>query len=81
MSIQNELFTTYDLNLSAVLLAKGLVLEEVKKNPKGKSLFYFQKSKKLGKLIDEYWREEIKIKPQDLFNSLKSIKNRIYSNY
>ena len=81
MNTKKELFTTYDLNLSAVLLSKGLKLEKVHKNPKGKSLFHFQKSKALTKHIDQYWNEELTVKPQELFNSLKSIKNRIYSNY
>lgn len=78
---QETTFTTYDLNLSAVLLAKGEALEKVEKSQRGKSLFCFRKTKNLDSIISKYWKNELKIEPQALFNSLKAIKNRIYSNY
>lgn len=81
MSKEDELFTTYDLNLTAVLYALGFPLAEVRKNTKGKALFCFKKSLKLDQVIAKYWKEDLKINPQKLFNSIKSIKNRIYSNY
>lgn len=81
MSNQNKLFTTYDLNLSAVLVAHGFVLEKVKKNDRGKSQFIFEETQSLKKLVDKYWKGKIKMNPQDLFTSLKVIKNRLYSNY
>lgn len=74
-------FTTYDLNLAAVLVAHGFVLEEVKKQEKGKALFCFSDTQQLKKLIDKYWKQKVRMNPQDLFTSLKVIKNRIYSSY
>lgn len=81
MNNQNKNFTTYDLNLSAVLVAHGFILEEVEKNINGKSLFIFEDTETLKKLIDKYWKGKLKMNPQDLFTSLKVIKNRLYSSY
>lgn len=44
-----------------------------------KVLFVFLKSQELDKLIDTYWRGELRVEPQLFFNNLKAIKNRIYS--
>lgn len=78
---ETELFTTYDLNLSAVLVSKGESLEEVRKTQNSKSLFCFKKTRSLESLIERYWRGQLRVEPQELFNSIKNIKNRIYSNY
>ena len=74
-------FTTYDLNLSAVLVSQNFTLEEVEKSGSGKALFYFKKSDELLELIDRYWKNQLQISPQALFTSLKSIKNRLYSGW
>lgn len=79
--MNEEYFTTYDLNLAAVLVAHGHVLEKVDKQERGKALFYFSQTVKLEELIDKYWKRKLKMDPQDLFTSLKVIKNRLYSNY
>lgn len=74
-------FTTYDLNLSAVLVSQGFTLEEIEKSSGTKALFYFKKSDKLLVVIDCYWKNQLQISPQTLFSSLKSIKNRLYSDW
>ena len=79
MNDQKTYFTTYDLNLSAVLVSKGFSLEKTEKKISGKALFSFAESKKLFIVIDQYWKDRLKISPQKLFNSLKAIKNRLYS--
>lgn len=81
MKDQHKYFTTYDLNLSAVLVSQGFTLDEIEKSGSGKSLFYFKKSTKLLNTIDRYWKNQLQISPQILFSSLKSIKNRLYSDW
>lgn len=78
---QSKEFQTQDLNLSAVLIAQGFNLQKVVKNPDGKSTFCFANRKDIASFIDAYWRNELLINPQELFNALKLLKNRIYSNY
>lgn len=78
---QEKYFTTFDLNLSAVLVSENFTLEKIEKPDGGKALFYFKKSNELFKVIDRYWKNQLQISPQLLFTSLKSIKNRLYSGW
>ncbi|MFH1544100.1 MAG: DUF5659 domain-containing protein [Patescibacteria group bacterium] len=78
---QYKQFQTQDLNLSAVLIAQGFNLKQVKKNPDGKSTFFFTGSKKIESKIQDYWSNNLSVNPQEIFNALKLLKNRIYSNY
>lgn len=81
MSDPKTYFTTYDLNLSAVLTAKGFSLQKTEKKPSGKALFSFSDTPKLHAVIDQYWKDQLKLSPQTLFNCLKAIKNRLYSSW
>ncbi|MDD3661472.1 MAG: DUF5659 domain-containing protein [Candidatus Dojkabacteria bacterium] len=81
MKNKDMYFTTYDLNLAAVCVASGLPLENLERNPHGKSLFFFSHSTQLDEVIRDYWRGKLRINPVELFNALKSIKNRMYSGY
>lgn len=74
-------FTTYDIYLAAVLVAFDFPLERIEKTLSGKSLFYFNSSPVLDSTIQKYWKQELRVSPQVLFNSLKFIKNRLYSSY
>ena len=81
MKKDNKYFQTQDLNLSAVLLSKNFTLINTFKNVDGKSTFCFCIDKGLDDVIQQYWNNTLLINPQSLFNSLKTLKNRIYSNY
>lgn len=81
MSQYNQSFQTQDLNLSAVLFAKGFNLESVIKNAGGKSTFCFSADAQINEIIQQYWNNTLLINPQELFHALKLLKNRIYSNY
>jgi len=81
MSQENQIFQTQDLNLSAVLIAKGFILESVLKNFTGKSTFCFSQDETITEVIQQYWNNKLLINPQELFNALKLLKNRIYSDY
>lgn len=76
---KTKTYTTYNLNLASVFVALGLTLQDIEKNVSGKSLFIFNQSKQLNETIEKYWRKELLIEPQQLFDSAKFIKNRLYS--
>jgi len=78
---QYKEFQTQDLNLSAVLIARGFILQNVTKKPAGKSTFCFTGSRQLEITINEYWNNTLMVNPHEIFNALKLLKNRIYSNY
>ncbi len=80
MKQSNQFFTTYDLNLSSTLLSLGFQIEKIERKG-NRGLFFFQESPELNQKIDEYFKDHILVSPQSLFNSLKAIKNRLYSNW
>ncbi len=81
MNEDEDFLTTYDLNISAVLVALGHPLDHIERKTTGKALFYFKASPAIKKVVQDYWKQEIKINPQKLFDSLKFLKNRLYSNF
>lgn len=81
MNQDEDFLTTYDLNISAVLVALGHPLDHLERKDKGRALFFFKSSPAAKKAAQDYWKQEIKINPQKLFDSLKFLKNRLYSNF
>ena len=81
MNKNEDCFTTYDLNISAVLVAFGHPLDHIERQPNGKALFFFKPSAAIKKIAQNYWKQEITINPQKLFDSLKFLKNRLYSSF
>lgn len=76
---EQDFFTTYNLNFSAVLVAHGVKLLRVDKGLGTKSLFCFENTTKIQSINDKYWKKELLVEPQLLFDSLKFLKNRLYS--
>ena len=76
-----KFFTTYDLNISAVLIALGYSLDHLERQPNGRAAFSFLASPGIKKVVQDYWRQQITLNPQKLFDSLKFLKNRLYSNF
>lgn len=76
----NDIFSTSDLALaSAIALYFPIETIDRTQNPY-KAQFVFKKADdELDKLIDAYWHGEMRVEPQAYFNSLKSIKARLYS--
>ncbi len=78
MKNQNEdIYQTSDLCLAATL-AISYPIEAVDKTNPRKVIFIFKRDSNLNNLLDEYWRQTLKVVPQDLFNQLKNLKTRIY---
>ena len=78
--MNHDYFTTYDLNLSTALVASGFSLEKISKQGQSRGLFCFKKHPDLIPTIDRYYKDQLSISPRVLFDSLKAIKNRLYSN-
>jgi hypothetical protein len=73
-------FTTYDLGASAALVALGFSLLEIRKQLTSKSLFVFENSKDLIDVAQNYWRRNLVVDALTYFNSIKALKNQLYSN-
>jgi hypothetical protein len=78
ISDHNLTFRTADLCL-ATILSLSLNIETIERVNPRKVQFVFQQDKKLDKLVDEFWKGEIRIEPQTFFNQLRVLKARIYN--
>ena len=74
-----DYYSTSDLSL-ATTLSLWYPIEEIDRSNPRKAFFIFRKTPELEKLIDQYFRNEIKISPQVYFNQLRVIKARLYAN-
>ena len=73
------LYQTSDLSLASTLSLWYPIQQIIRSNPR-KSIFVFEKTKELLKLVDSYYRDEVKVSPQTFFNQLRTIKARLYAN-
>lgn len=74
---ENSFYKTADLALAAAIFLFHPIESVNKQNPR-KAEFQFVKSQKLDKLIESYWKGELKVEPQAYFNALRVIKARLY---
>jgi len=74
------IFTTYDLHCSAALICAGfeLLTLEKKTDPR-KALFVFKKKSGIEKIADLYWSDRLEVKARTYADTLKMLKNRLYS--
>jgi len=73
-----DLYQSNDLNLVCVL-SLTFPIEAIDRTNPHKATFLFKRSEQLEKLLESYWRRELKVEPQSLFAQLKIIKTRLYS--
>lgn len=77
--LNTDFYSTSDLSL-ATTLSLWCPIEDINRSNPRKALFIFQNTEELQKLVDEYYRNEIKISPQVYFNQLRVVKARLYAN-
>ena len=73
---QNDFYSTSDLALAAVVFLFYPLEAIDNQNPRAR--FLFKREADLDKLIEEYWRGELKVEPKAYFNALRTIKSRLY---
>jgi CTP:phosphocholine cytidylyltransferase-like protein len=72
-------FTTYDLGATAALICSGYELMAVDKENPSKALFVFRKEDSIEETVDDYWADRLEVKARRYFDSLKAVKNKLYS--
>ena len=77
MQKQDNLYQTSDLALATVV-SLFYPIESVDRTNPRKAQFLFCRDRKLDDLVDEYWRGELKVEPQQFFNQLRLVKTRLY---
>lgn len=77
--LNDNYYQTSDLSL-ATTISLFCPIEDIDRSNPRKALFIFQNNKQLQKLVDKYYRDEIKVSPQVYFNQLRVVKARLYAN-
>lgn len=75
----NNQFSTYDLNITACMVALGHPIEKIQKQGGSRCQFFFKRSDRLKADVIAYWKQEVLVNPHALFDALKFIKSRIYA--
>ena len=74
-----EVFTNYDLGVSAALLCAGFELLSVDKDNPRKALFVFRKQAGIEDVANRYFADRLEVKARSFFDHLKALKNKLYS--
>jgi len=77
--LDEHYYQTSDLSL-ATTLSLWHPIEDIDRSNPRKAFFIFLNTEQLQKLVDDYYRNEIKISPQVYFNQLRVVKARLYAN-
>lgn len=73
-------FSTFDLGLATTLITLDYKLLELDKTNPKKVRFIFKEEKNIEQTMLKYWNNKITLPALSLFNNLKTLKNRLYSN-
>lgn len=76
----SDFFTTFDLGLTCALscLEHELYALDKDGNP-NKAQFIFRRDKTIERDIEDYWNGQLKLAARTYFDSIRTIKNRLYS--
>lgn len=72
-------FSTFDLGTSVALVCAGYELLHIDKTNPKKALFLFENSDDLVECTRMYWKNELQVDALQYWNTLKNLKNQIYS--
>jgi hypothetical protein len=72
-------FLSFDLGLAAALVTAGHTLAAIDKSNRSKAQFAFVQKHSLEKDVELYWSDELVLPARSLFDNLKMLKNRLYS--
>lgn len=73
------MFNTSDLGLASALVSAGIRLSDLDKSNPRRVEFIFEGTDEVLQLVDDYWANNLRVSPLTYFNSMKMLKNRIYS--
>ena len=74
-----DYFYTHDLGCSAALIATGFELISLDKANPRKALFNFHRERGIDEAASDYWADRLKINARKYFDTIKMLKNRLYS--
>ena len=75
---EDDYYKTNDLALAGAISLWYSLAAIDKQNP-SKVVWIFEKDEQLLELLEQYWRNELKVEPQAYFYQIKKLKNQIYN--
>lgn len=72
-------FRSYDLGLASALTQVGFALHGLDRSNSRKVEFIFDRTPELEEAVRRFWSGELMVDAQGYFESIRSVKNRIYS--
>lgn len=78
--VASKYFQSYDLGCCAALISKDFELVDLDKSNQNKVLFVFNQSQELDEAVNDYWVGKLYVSARLMFETIKMLKNRIYSN-
>ena len=75
----NLYWVTFDLGCASAVVGAGYKLLSLCKDNPRKVQFIFNRSEGLLKVVDNYWADRLIVKARTYFDTIKMLKNRIYS--
>ncbi|MFH0853439.1 MAG: DUF5659 domain-containing protein [bacterium] len=72
-------WTSFDLGASAALVCADFELLTLDKTNPRKAMFVFKREDGIEGKIDDYWADRLEVKARTYFDTLKMLKNRLYS--
>jgi hypothetical protein len=76
---KEDYYGTYDIGCTAALIIHGFKLCECDKANPDKVQFLFENSVKVQKAADDYFNDKLKVPARIMFDNIKMLKSRIYS--
>lgn len=74
-----DIFGTFDLGAAAALVLTGFDLLSLDKDNPKKMRFIFRKDPAIEEAVKQYWADSLSVEARGYFDTLKMLKNRIYS--
>lgn len=75
----HNFFYTYDLGCSAALVSVGYELVSMDKANPRKVQFIFARREGIDDAVNDYFSDKLQVRARTLFDNVKMMKNRIYS--
>ncbi len=70
---------SFDLGLATALITAGFSLVSLDRQNLRKAQFIFRRGDGMDKIVDAYWADNLEVKARKYFDTLKMVKNRLYS--
>lgn len=78
MDSNKNIYETRSLTLSSTLICLGFKLDAALKDNFGRTKFIFRNTPELEEILTLFWKKDLKVEPNSLFEAQKFLKSKIY---